>query len=132
MSQWQCGYQSPRMKGPCVLWKNHLNYEWSQNHRSARSTNQDTPKLREFRRIVLAGLDRGVQLSYVEIGELMNHPNLRSVSNYGLGSRYTKLRQELYAERGVKPRTTGRTPEQSAKIVADMREVLDAIAADLD
>lgn len=131
----QCGVQAPRMKGPCVRPKAHLTHPaWAsdRSHRSGTPANFDTPRLRQFRRIVNAALDHGIQLSYVEIAELMGHPNIRSVSNYGLGSRYTRLRQQMYEERGVKPKPGMRSAEASAKIVADMREVLSGIAADLD
>jgi hypothetical protein len=95
--EWQCGVQTARMKGPCVLWKEHIASGWpgAQNHESARVINE------------------GVHLSYVEIGEIMGHPNPRSVAQYGLGSRYTKLRQKIYRERGIaREEWRGRTPEQ--------------------
>lgn len=122
-----CGEKTPRMKGPCVLPQAHLTHQaWRDNraHRSAPSENEDTPKLSEFRRVVETGLDNGVQLSYLEIGEIIGGRDLRIVREYGLGSRYTKLRQKIFKERGVKPDGHRRTAAQSAKIVADMRSVL--------
>jgi hypothetical protein len=113
--EWQCGVQTARMKGPCVLWKEHIASGWpgAQNHESARVINEDTPRLRQFAGIVNRALDEGVHLSYVEIGEIMGHPNPRSVAQYGLGSRYTKLRQKIYRERGIaREEWRGRTPEQ--------------------
>lgn len=130
-----CGVQTPRMTGPCHRPKAHLTHDaWrrDRSHRAQTGANEDTPRMREFKRIVNAALDRGLQLSYVEIAELMNHPNLRSVSNYGLGARYTRMRQRIYKERGIVPKPGMRSPEASAKVVADMRGVIDAIARDLD
>lgn len=126
MSEWQCGVQTPRMKGPCVLWKHHAASPWieSKVHRSRSPVNENTPRLTQFAHIVNTALDHGVQLSYVEIGELMDHPNPRSVAQYGLGSRYTKLRQKIYRERGIVPDGHRRSVEQSAKIVAEMKGVL--------
>jgi hypothetical protein len=115
-----CGVQTPQMKGPCVKWKHHVDYA-DRHHRAATPVNEETPRLRQFRRIVEVGLDNGVQLSYVEIAELMDHPNVRSVASYGLGSRYTKLRQRIFAERGIEVDNHRRSVEQSAKIVEDVR-----------
>ncbi len=106
---WQCGFPSKKMKGPCALYTGHHG-----GHESRRTqVNEDTPRMKEFARIVNAALDDGVYLSYVEIAEIMGHPNLRSVAQYGLGSRYTKLRQKIYAARGIKREEwRGRSPEQ--------------------
>lgn len=124
---WQCGEQTPRMKGPCVLWKDHysaVNPSLSAHRSAGGPVNEETPRLRQFARIVNAGLDHGVQLSYVEIAELMGHPNLRSVRNYGLGSRYTKLRQKIFRERGVVPDNHRRSLQQSIVVVQSMQEVM--------
>lgn len=94
-----CGYQSKRMKGPCTLWSGHVRYS---PHRSQYRDQADTPRLRQFSDIVNEGLDRGVQYTYVEIAKIMGHPNLGSVAKYGLGARYTRLRQKIYRDRGVK------------------------------
>lgn len=82
-------------------------------HRSHHGVNEDTPRLREFARIVNESLDQGVQLSYVEIMRVMGHPNLHSVARYGPGSRYTKLRQRIYKERGITVDRRRRTPQQT-------------------
>lgn len=112
-NEWECGVQTPRMKGPCAKYKSHMESNWDDHTHKARSpVNEDTPRLRQFAGIVNRALDEGVQLSYVEIARVMGHPNLRSVASYGLGSRYTKLRQKIYRERGIVPDRRRRTPEQ--------------------
>lgn len=118
----KCGVQTPRMKGPCEKWRGHETASWDDGrHRSAPSENYDTPKLREFARVVNEALDHGVQLSYVEIAEVMGHKNVRSVAHYGMGGRFTKLRDRIYREHGVTPDNHRRSAEQSAAIVANIR-----------
>lgn len=126
MSIYSCGVQTPRMKGPCVLWKRHTEFGpvSSRRHRSISIENQDTPTLREWRRILEVGLDNGVQLSALEVAQLSGRTNLHSVVGYGLGSRFTKLRRSIFAERGVTNDNHRRSAAASHKIVEDMRSVL--------
>lgn len=110
---WQCGERTPRMKGPCVLMRNHADHPMWRSHRSySPDDNEDTPKLREFARIVNAGLDDGIQLTYAEVATIMGHPNPRGVTMYGPGARYTRLRQKIYHERGVVASRKRGTPQQ--------------------
>lgn len=121
----ECGVQTPRMKGPCAKWVGHLKYD--EKHASRSPDNEDTPRLRQFAEIVNAGLDQGVQYTYLEIAEMMGHPNLRSVEQYGLGARYTRLRQKIYSERGVKKLSNAHRGMKSLltrqqRIVAELRQ----------
>jgi hypothetical protein len=105
--------------------KGHETLAWGPDeyklHRSRHTVSEDTPRMREFARIVNFALDHGLQLSYVEIAAIMGHPNLRSVRQYGPGSRYTKLRQRIYDERGVAPDNHRRSAQQSAVVVSKMK-----------
>lgn len=123
----RCGVLTKRGK-PCGDWPGHDTREYYPTpHRAGESKNEDTPKLNLFKKIVTIGLDHGILLSYVEIAEIMDHPNVRSVAQYGLGARYTRLRQKMYKEAGLKAGTfQPRTIEQSTKIIADVKGVLHA------
>lgn len=126
-----CGVQTSRMNGPCNRAKGHggSGKPWDpKSHRSAEGTNENTHKLTQFKIIVEVALDAGVRLNYTEIAILMGHPNVGSVARYGMGARYTRIRQRMYKERGIKPGSFDRrTSEQSFKLIADMRRTLAAM-----
>jgi hypothetical protein len=127
-NDWICGEQTPLMKGPCVLTKDHhIKYAaWYPHHRSRYAVSETSPRMIEFAAIVNEGLDRGITYSYVEIAERLSfrpgtgRPSLYSVRNYGLGARYTRLRQKIYRERGISGNKRRRTRQQM--IVAELRQ----------
>lgn len=127
-----CGRITPRTGRPCGRPRGHdrTSYPgtWGQEYLKCRPValdHEDTPRLRQFRRVVELGLDHGVQLGYMEIAELMGM-NVRSVAQSGPGARYTRLRARIYKERGVVPDGHRRSAEQSLRVVEDMRAAHEA------